>query len=190
MGSSKEKCYFLCMSHRMVFLKHLSCFSVNNLQFSHFPVEYWDALCQEWYSIHIDGVDGVLTVQLAFRDYPNTFEILLLDLIFGRLVSCFAFVEAPRYRYCCSFSTLVSTSPVLSVMSVWWITLPRVIVILLHFFIPKDILMASLDVFVTLMRLRSWWGEQFEVIHEQKMWDYSSVDLVSYPCLFQQPRQR
>ena len=54
---------------RMVFLKHLSCFSVNNLQFSHCKVEYWDTVCKEWYSIHIDGVDGVLTVQLAFHDH-------------------------------------------------------------------------------------------------------------------------
>ena len=26
--------------HRMVFLKHISCFSVNNIQYSHCPVEY------------------------------------------------------------------------------------------------------------------------------------------------------
>ena len=53
-----------------------------------------DTVCEEWYSIHIDGADGLLTVKLAFRDHLDTFEILLFDCIFSRLVSCFEFVEA------------------------------------------------------------------------------------------------
>ena len=134
----------------------------------------------------IVGTAYMLMALMEFWLFSSLFNIIFTRLKYSILMAFFVLLSVvshslkPRYRYCCPFSKLFRFSPQFSVMSFWRLeTFPRMIVILLHLFIPNDILMSSLNVLTILMRLWSW----LSLDAKSKRCEMDLIDIVSHPCL-------